>query len=197
MSATLSPSRADAKAHQLAETFNRQAEAHEQAASEASDPFEAAAHQGAARDLRERARQALSQTEAAQRAAEAQRVGDERAALARVAAAESAAAYEQAVRAYIIAEDEAVAAVLRAADDLTERCDAVQRARADAEQGARDAGSPVPPDLIEAHVRALLDARRSPERAGLIHAARVSPAMLAPRLGVVAAQGADTRGGRR
>lgn len=196
MTAILTPTRADAKAQQLAETFNRQADAHEQAAAAAGDPFEAAAHQGAARDLRQRAQQALSHTEAAQRAAEAQRAHEQQQADARQAAAEAASAYQQAAAAYIAAEDEAVAAVLRAANDLTARADAVVHARAAAERAAREAQVPAPPDLIEAHISGMLAARRTPERAGLIHAARTSAAMLAPRLGLLAAQVADARGGR-
>lgn len=195
MTATSTLARADAKAQQLADTFNRQADAHEQAAAAAGDEFESAAHQGAARDLRERARQALSQTEAAQRAAQAQAAHEQRQADATARAADTKAAYEQAAAEYIAGEQNAVDTVLRAANDLTQRADTLTRARAAAEQAAAAAQTPAPPDLIEAHVRGLL-ARNTPERAGLVHAARTSPAMLAPRLGAVASQIADARGGR-
>lgn len=198
MSTVLTTPRADTKAHQLAEQFERQATEHERMAGECADPFEAAAHQGLAQDLRDRAQQALSQTEAARRAAEAQRQRDESAAAARARATETAGAYRDACAAYIDAEQECVAAVQRAAVDLVERADEVTRARAAAEQAARDAGLSAPDDMIEAHLRGLMNTPGvTPERAGLIHAARVSPALLAPRLGLVAGQLADARGGRR
>ena len=197
MSPTLTPTRADSRAQQLADSFNRQAEAHDQAATESGDPFESAAHQGAARDLRERARQALSQTEAARRAEQAQRAHEQQQSEAKQRATDAAAAYEQAAAAYITGEEDAVQTLLRAATGLTELADAVLHARTVAEQAAAAAQLPAPADLIEAHIHRLLAERRSPERAGLVNAARTSPAVLAPRLGLVVAQLADTRAARK
>lgn len=195
MSATLTVPRGDAKAHALAEQFLAQAATHERAAAESSDPFEAAAHQGLAQDLRTRAQQALSQTEAAQRAAENQRRHDEALARAQALAGEDAGAYELAVRAYAAGEDEAVAALVRAAQQLHALAVAVTAARAAAQDSARNAGCQAPPDLIEPHVRALIDdPSRSAERAGLMHAAFRSPAATAARLGVIASQDADACG---
>jgi|SRR5581483_2485854 len=190
--------RGDAKAHALAEQFLAQAATHERAAAESSDPFEAAAHQGLAQDLRARAQQALSQTEAAQRAAESQRRHDEALALAQARADQDAAAYEAAVRAYTAGEDEAVAALVQAAQQLHALAATVTATRAAAVDSARNAGRQAPPDLIEPHVRALIDNPScSAERAGLVHAAFHSPAATAGRLGLIACQDADNGGAWR
>lgn len=184
---TLTRTRSDEKARALAGQLTAQAEVHEKAAAASEDPFEQAAHLGVAQDLRQRAEQALSTTEARERAdAEARSREAQQAAIA-AEAGEMERAYQQAAADYADAEQGALDALLTAAEALCAAAERFLSARQAAEQAAARAGLPAPRDLLEAHLRALLDEGNSPAHCGLYHAARQSPAAVATRLGAAGA----------
>ena len=150
----------EAAAQALAAQLHREADEHERLAEQATDRFQAAAHRGAAEDLRARAAQTLSETETGRRLAEEQAARERLLTAAKNDHEAALARYKELADEVPKLVDTAVADVLAAADRLRAHAIELAAAKQNAETSAWAVNTYgghawQVPDLIDAAIREL------------------------------------------
>lgn len=183
-------------AEALAAAWMREADEHERTAAACTDRFQAAAHLGLAEDLRARAAQTLSETEAGRKAAAAEAERVERLAAAEHAHTAAVARYRDLLAQVSDVIDEGAAVVVDHACRLRALAAEVHAAEADAKAsvwGVNAVGGNAAP-LPNHHSDMIRELMQSPRRAAVWSAARTSTVSAGVALAELAGYVAELEG---